>query len=125
MGPEAVRQQCLTRSILEEAVKKNLEISIIREKKTNRSFTNNIFKPTTPAKSSLEILDAMQESPRNRVHHNHIERQQDKQAYDSNNYLLNYVSFRKQPANHQEEEELKQFMPKPLIPRTPPQTQHK
>jgi len=86
-------------------VKKNLEISIIREKKTNRSFTNNLFKPTTPAKSSLEILDAMQESPRNPpLHHNHIERQQDKQAYDSNNYLLNYVSFRKQPANHQEEE---------------------
>lgn len=59
VGPEAVRQQLLTRSILEEAVKKNLEISIIKEKKTNRSFTTShggIFKPQTPAKSSLEIL---------------------------------------------------------------------
>jgi hypothetical protein len=117
VGPEAVRQQCLTRSILEEAVKKNLEISIIREKKTNRSFTNNVFKPTTPAKSSLEILEAMEEKSHPRV--------QPKDEYNSANYLPDYVSFKKQPINREEEVELQQFASRPLIPRTPPQHHHK
>jgi hypothetical protein len=96
VGPEAVRQQYLTRSILDEAVKKNLEISMIREKKTNRSFTNNMFKPTTPAKSSLKILEAMEEKSHQKY--------QQKDVYDSVNYLPNYVSFKKQPVNREEEE---------------------
>ena len=55
VGPEAIRQQYLTRSILDDNIIKNsLQVSIIKEKKTS-----NGNKSTIPARSTLELIQAI------------------------------------------------------------------
>ena len=57
VGPDALRQEYLTRSILEEAIIRNsLDVSII--KKSSKGERGSI-----PVRSTIEIIEAIEENP--------------------------------------------------------------